>query len=103
MDVFNVAQVDSLPVTAEQLGQATRKDPVLKVLHFIQSGWPQKVPKHLKVFWNQRDKLTVKCNCVMWGIRVIIPKKYQDQVLNELHQGHQGIARMKAVLYYRDQ
>jgi len=33
----------------------------------------------------------------MWGIRVIVPKKYQDQVLNELHQEHQGIARMKAV------
>ena len=31
------------------------------------------------------------------GIRVIVPKKYQDQVVHELHQEHQGIARMKAV------
>jgi len=28
---------------------------------------------------------------------VIIPQRYQDQVLNELHQEHQGIAEMKAV------
>ena len=33
----------------------------------------------------------------MWGIRVIVPIKYQNQVLNELHQEHQGIAQMKAV------
>ena len=98
VDVFNVAQVDSLPVTAEQIGQATRRDPLLsKVLRFTQSGWPQKVPEHLKPFWNRRDELTIECNCVMWGIRVIIPKKYQDQVLHELHQEHQGVARMKAV------
>ena len=43
VDVFNVAQVDSLPVVAEQLGQATRKDPVLsKVLHFTNLGGPRK-------------------------------------------------------------
>ena len=29
MKVFNVAQVDTLPVTAWQLGQATRSDPIL--------------------------------------------------------------------------
>ena len=98
VDAFNVAQVDSLPVTAEQLGRATQQDPLLsKVLHFTQSGWPQKVPEHLKPFWTRRDELTIECNCVMWGIRVIVPKRHQDQVLHELHQEHQGIARMKAV------
>ena len=29
VDVFNVAQIDSLPVTAARLGQATRRDRVL--------------------------------------------------------------------------
>ena len=28
VDVFNVAQVDSLPVTADQLGRATQQDPL---------------------------------------------------------------------------
>ena len=32
----------------------------------------------------------------MWGIRVIVPKKLQEDVLKELHRDHQGIARMKA-------
>ena len=29
-----------------------------------------------------------------------MPKKLQEQVLQELHQGHQGIARMKAIARY---
>ena len=32
----------------------------------------------------------------MWGIRVIVPKKLQEEVLKELHRDHQGIAKMKA-------
>ena len=42
VDVFNVAQVDSLPVTAEQLGQATRKDPVLSKVLCSNLGGPRK-------------------------------------------------------------
>ncbi|KAL9966705.1 hypothetical protein ACROYT_G024821 [Oculina patagonica] len=32
----------------------------------------------------------------MWGSRVIIPPKYQAQLLAELHEGHLGIVKMKA-------
>ena len=74
MDVFTVAQLDSLPVTAEQLGQATRTDPILS-----------KVRRYTKI--------TVEGDCLLWGIRVLVPKKLQEAVLKELHQ---GIARMKA-------
>ena len=33
----------------------------------------------------------------MWGIRAIVPKSLQSQVLKELHQEHPGISRMKAI------
>ena len=29
----------------------------------------------------------------MWGIRVIIPTKLRNKVLNELHAGHVGIVK----------
>ena len=32
----------------------------------------------------------------MWGIRVIVPKKLQEDIVKELNRDHQGIARMKA-------
>ena len=33
----------------------------------------------------------------MWGIRVVIPKGLQPQVLKSLHANHPGISRMKAI------
>ena len=78
MDVFNIAQVDSLPVTAAQLEQATRQDPVLsKVFHFTKTGWPDHVSENLKSYWNRRHELTTEGNCVMWGLRVILPKNFR--------------------------
>ena len=96
VDVFNVAQLESLPITSQQLGQVTRKDMILsKVWRYCKSGWPTTVPDCLKPYWNRRNELTIEEDCIMWGIRVIVPKRYQDIVLNEHHE-HQGIARMKA-------
>ena len=33
----------------------------------------------------------------MWGVRVVVPRKLQEQVLQELHQTHSGISRTKAI------
>ena len=33
----------------------------------------------------------------MWGIRVIVPPKLRPQVLEELHQGHLGVVKLKAL------
>ena len=98
VEVFNVAQVNALPVTAQQLGQATRSDPILsKVWQYTRTRWPEKVKECLKPYWNRRHKLTIEGTCVMWGIRVIIPRKLQNQVLEELHRERPGIVRMKSI------
>ena len=34
---------------------------------------------------------------MVWGIRIIVPQKYQSQLLAELHTGHMRIVRMKAI------
>ena len=33
--------------------------------------------------------------CLLWGTRVVVPKKLQGKVLNELHCNHLGMSRMK--------
>ena len=47
MDVFNIAQVDSLPVTAAQLEQATQQE-LSKVFRFTKTGWPDHMSENLK-------------------------------------------------------
>ena len=97
-EVFTVAQVDSLPVTSAQLGLATRRDPLLsKVWLYTKSGWPQQIPECLEPYRRRRHELSLQGDCLLWGMRVVVPKRHQEKVLQELHSGHQGIAKMKSV------
>ncbi|GFU80646.1 uncharacterized protein K02A2.6 [Trichonephila clavipes] len=40
---------------------------------------------------------TIEDGCIMYGQRVCIPKKFRKNVLEELHAGHLGIVKMKAI------
>ena len=97
-NLFNICQIESLPLTSGQLKQATRTDPILsKVLMFTKTGWPMQVSEALKPYWNRRLELSLEEGCIMWGNRVVVPNKWQKGVLEELHQVHFGIARTKAI------
>ena len=97
--IFKVEErlVDSLPITHKEISHATQEDPVLsKVLEFVRHGWPQHVEDiRLKPYFNRRFELSFEQGCLSWGLRVIIPSRYQADMLEELHTGHPGIVRMK--------
>jgi hypothetical protein len=96
--IFQLTQIDSLPVTHQQIQLATQRDPVLsKVLTYTRHHWPDDIPEELKPYSNRRDELTLEGNCVLWGIRVIVPNSLQGKVLEELHRNHAGMTQMKRV------
>ena len=91
--------VNELPVNSKDIATETVRDPVLsKVLQFTMNGWPEylKDPQ-LQPFLARKDELTVDQGCVLWGLRVVIPPKFQHRLLSELHVSHPGIVRMKAL------
>ena len=98
--IFNISQMEALPVTTSQLRAATGSDPILsKVLRYLRSTWPRDhtIPQCLRPFSDRRNELTVEEGCLMWGIRVIVPKRLRDKLLQELHRDHPGVSRMKSV------
>ena len=98
VSIFNVAQIQFLPVTFQQVQTATRHDPILmKVTTYVNSGWPTKVPDELKPYQSRQQEIGVQSGCLMWGIRVIVPKSLQQRLLESLHENHPGITRMKAI------
>ena len=81
-NLFNICQIESLPLTSGQLKQATRTDPTLsKVLMFTKTGWPMQVSEALKPYWNRRLELSLEEGCIMWGNRVVVPNKWQKVYL----------------------
>ena len=96
--VFNISQIQMLPVTSGKLKAYTARDTILsQVLTYTRQGWPTKIPDAMKPFWTRRDEITIEGDCLLWGLRVLVPQKLQVQVLEELHQGHPGASRMKAL------
>ena len=95
---FVIGQVQVLPVTAERLETATRQDSLLSKVHwYVREGWPSGLPDEFKPYLNRRQELSTEGDCLMCGNRVVIPQKLRSRIVDELHQGHPGMARMKSV------
>ncbi len=95
--MFQISFLDELLISAKDIATETRKNPVLlKVLDLTLSGWPSYVTdESLKPFLLRRDQLSTDHGCILWGSSVIIPPKYRERLLSELHEGHRGVVRMK--------
>jgi hypothetical protein len=80
--MFNLNQIDVLPLEVKQLKQATDSDPVLsKVLRFTQQGWPQEIDPELRPYYRRRNELSVEGGCLLCGMRVVVPSSCQKKVL----------------------
>lgn len=80
---------------------ATKKDALLQqVMQYTDGCWPKSsniTDRSLKTFCSRRESLSIVNGCIMMNDRVVIPECYQQRVLKQLHNGHQGIERTKAV------
>ena len=98
-NVFVMQVLESTPVDSGRIKTETRKDPVLaRVCKIVQLGWPERCPdEDLRPYHNRRNELSLHDGCLMWGTRVVVPPSLRSQVIEELHDTHLGICRMKAL------
>ncbi|KAJ8351903.1 hypothetical protein SKAU_G00233790 [Synaphobranchus kaupii] len=93
--IFYFREVEEAPITAAQVKKHTRNDPVLaKLMDVVVNGGHSDLPE-LKPYLTRRNELSVQAGCVLWGRRVIIPPGLQRKLLQQLHEGHCGMVRMK--------
>ena len=92
--------IDSAPVNRKQIQAWTRTDPVLaRVLEYTRNGWPLDIREdssQMAPYRTRQAELSVEDDCLFWGGRIIIPTKGRSALLSLLHEGHFGMARMKA-------
>ena len=59
-------------------------------------GWPcerKMVPQELHPYWNFREDLSVEEGLVTKGFRLLIPSTLHRKVLEQIHEGHQGMEK----------
>lgn len=87
--LYELNQLATLPVTTAEIAREIRKDTELSKLY-------RTVLKGEGVE-NNMVEYSIQQGCLMSGIRVVIPSAIKSAVLNELHEGHLGTAKMCAL------
>ena len=96
--IFQLSQIERLPVQVSQIRKETQRDPILsRVLQYILQGWPQVVEDAFNAYFIKQHELTVEQGYILWGIRTVIPPSLRQLVISELHSGHIGVVKMKAL------
>ncbi|XP_060115356.1 uncharacterized protein K02A2.6-like, partial [Heteronotia binoei] len=97
--VMLIESLPERPLHAEEVARATGRDRILaRVRDWVGRGWPAgKVEDAFRPFTSRKDELSTHKGCILWGSRVVVPPPLRRQVLEDLHETHPGIVRMKAL------
>ena len=80
-----------------QLREVTQQDTTLcELAKHIYNGFPQSrrdLHPSIRQYWPFRDELSKENGIILKGEQTVIPKSLQNEYLNKLHDGHQGITR----------
>lgn len=90
---------EHFPLSFKQIKTETDKDSLLKkIAGYVMFGWPPQVLiDKEKPYFNRKDSLHIDHGCLVWGYRIVIPKVLQQLILQEIHEGHPGIVKMKQI------
>ena len=86
----------NIPYSSNELDNLcgeTGKDPLM---HYINIGWPcecRMLPQELHPYWNFWDELSVEDGIVTKSSRLLIPSTLKWKMLEQIHEGHQGIEK----------
>lgn len=97
MITTNVKSISDLDIIDE-----IKKEEILKevFIRVFAGRWPNKikeVSEELKPYFSRKNELAIEQGCLMWGHRLIIPTKFREQLISELHSTHLGIVKMKSL------
>ena len=92
--------LNSSSITVSDIKLCTTTDPILsKVATLVSQGWKLNVGtrEDFPPYSRRHLELNIVDGCVLRSSRVIIPPKFRECILDEIHQSHHGIVKMKAI------
>ena len=85
---------DSFSNQLECLRKSTLQDEQLTWFEgYINTGFPcdkKNLPTDLHEFWLHKEMLSVKSGLITCGTRIIVPREMRPEMLQYIHEGHQG-------------
>lgn len=97
-DFNNIDFIDSsMIIDTNLIRSETRKDRELgKIFNYIRYGFPSETNENLlKSYFSRKEEMTLEKGVILWGYRIVIPKKCREILLKSLHNTHTGVVKMK--------
>ena len=95
--LMSVESQSSFSNKLDQLRKSTVQDNQLTRLKgYINTGFPcdkKNLPTDLHEFWPHKEMLAVESGLITCGNRIIVPREIQPEMLQYIHEGHQGKER----------
>lgn len=102
VECYVAAVMDNVPATPQKMDSiraATAADETLQaVTRYIRSGWPDhahQVPSNIREYFSVRNELSVYDGMIIRGCRIVIPEKLRADILDRIHDGHQGLSKCR--------
>ena len=97
-ELFIATVISHLPASQPRLQvyqKAQATDPVCsRVITHCKSEWPKSCnDPELMAYWSVRGNLTLHDKLLLYGRRIVVPKKLQAETLQKIHTGYQSIVR----------
>ncbi|XP_033725165.1 uncharacterized protein K02A2.6-like [Pecten maximus] len=95
--------MDDIPATEVRLNEIRMKlqeDSICRIImNYCQDGWPgyehPTITVSTRPYWLLREELSVCHGLLMRGSRLVIPSSMRAEILQKLHEGHQGIVKCR--------
>lgn len=69
-----------------------------KIMEFcLKDHWPDQEKKEFNQYFIEKYSFSVVDNLLLYGSRLVIPKVMRSEMLERIHQGHQGIVKTRAL------
>ena len=95
--LMSIPSQDSFSRKLDRLRKSTAQDNQLTRLScYINTGFPcekKNLPIDLQDYWNYRDTLSIENGLLTCGSRIVVPHEMQAEMLQYIHEGHQGRER----------
>ncbi|UYV69862.1 K02A2.6-like [Cordylochernes scorpioides] len=100
--VLLLRKMSEVPFSFQDVAVETRRDKLLSIVlrNVRENNW--QIPKvsqenPLYSYYKIKDELSCEFGCLQWRERVVIPQKLRSLILNDLHEMHLGMVKMKMI------
>lgn len=96
---FVVGQIPATERRLQEIKEQQQRDEICsQVLRYCAEGWPShcSLPSILRPYWQCQQELTVHNGILLKGVRLVIPVSMRLEMIDRLHEGHQGVVKCRA-------